>query len=227
MVAQEAVVARVPPQAAQRVVAALVATAWLLVAGGSAGAATLDVNIGPAPHYAGWKGPITLTDHARRATTRRTPPSAWPGTTTPRRSSRPAAPGPARPRSARRPCSASSTQRRHGGDAHAQGAQRRHGRDRQVGDRDGGRAPHPAGGQRRAVTVLSVPARRLPRSGQPGVRDQQERERVVPGQEHAGTIVRHSPHRFLMAGRHTSCTGAATTTAAGWCARTTTTGSGC
>jgi hypothetical protein len=54
-------VARVPPQAAQRVVAALLATAWLLVAAGSAGAATLDVNTGASPHYAGWKGPITLT----------------------------------------------------------------------------------------------------------------------------------------------------------------------
>ncbi|MFI5049625.1 MAG: hypothetical protein ACHQEA_07145 [Gaiellales bacterium] len=53
--------ARVSPQAAQRVVAALLTTAWMLVAVGSAGAATLDVNTGSPPHYAGWKGPISLT----------------------------------------------------------------------------------------------------------------------------------------------------------------------
>src|SRR5689334_25333591 len=33
----------------------------MMVAAGSAGAATLDVNTGSPPHYVGWKGPITLT----------------------------------------------------------------------------------------------------------------------------------------------------------------------
>jgi len=43
------------------VVAALLVTAWLVVAAGSARAATLDVNTGASPHYAGWKEPISLT----------------------------------------------------------------------------------------------------------------------------------------------------------------------
>jgi hypothetical protein len=43
------------------VVAALLATAWTLMAVGSAGAATLDVNTGAPPHYVGWKGPISLS----------------------------------------------------------------------------------------------------------------------------------------------------------------------